>query len=30
MKLFSFGAMVLSLAGVWLVIDRLLKGRLLK
>jgi hypothetical protein len=30
MKLFSFGALVLSLAGIWLVVDRLLKGRLLK
>jgi len=30
MKLFSFAALVLSLAGVWLVIDRMRKGRLLK
>ncbi len=30
MKLFSFGALVLSLAGIWLVVDRSLKGRLLK
>jgi len=30
MKLFAFGALVLSLAGIWLVIDRLRKGRLLK
>lgn len=30
MKLFSFGALMLSLAGIWLVVDRLRKGRLLK
>ena len=30
MKLFSFGALMLSLAGIWLVVDRLLKGRILK
>lgn len=30
MKLFAFGALMLSLAGVWLVVDRLVKGRLLK
>jgi hypothetical protein len=30
MKLFSFGALMLSLAGIWLVVDRLIKGRLLK
>jgi uncharacterized iron-regulated membrane protein len=30
MKLFAFGALMLSLAGAWLVIDRTLKGRLLK
>ena len=30
MKLFSFGALMLSLAGIWLVVDRLVKGRLLR
>lgn len=30
MKLFSFGALMLALAGIWLVGDRLVKGRLLK
>jgi hypothetical protein len=30
MKLFAFASLVLVLAGVWLVVDRLVKGRLLK
>lgn len=30
MKLFAFASLVLTLAGIWLVIDRLMKGRLLK
>lgn len=30
LKLFAFGALVLSLAGAWLVVDRLRKGRLLR
>lgn len=30
MKLFAFASLVLALAGVWLVIDRLAKGRLLR
>lgn len=30
MKLFAFGSLVLSLAGIWLVVDRTAKGRLLR
>ncbi len=30
MKLFAFGALVLTLAGLWLVVDRLVRGKLLR
>lgn len=30
MKLFAFGTLMLTLAGIWLVIDRLARGRLLR
>ncbi len=30
MKLFAFASLVLTLAGIWLVIDRLRKGTLLR